>query len=1221
MAVFIDPTTGEQYEVPAGQEEIASTQYGLVNAAEQAAQTQAEGANLQTVVEEAGRAVASGAAGAARALTPDTPEGLTELEPGQVDTVGSGRALAGTVGLGQLYSEEARQRREANPIAAGIGAGLPGAVLTAPLGLVGGIAAESALSGYLQEAVDAELESRDIDGSLILRNGALNAAWGGAAVGLGAGARAALRGGRNVLERAADTIRQARRGRAAAADGAELVDAVSDAATRDELTAALRERSEEAVEMAWRRLQDVRAPRVANNPQAQREALEATADAFEAASPALAGELRAILKGSPRQRFEALHELRQRLETEPLPGAGIADEPPISLAGRDIESLGALTDPRSMRPQSLEFLRASDEFAETGRVGGPDDPGIKIRHGDPEEPLDLYLVDGRHRLTVAREKGIPEVWGTVYDADGEEVFRGMIPLTERAAPAVDSGASEVARALDQILENPGLWGEQALGGHAALERALRMRPAPGAGPEELLEFASAVRGVREGEFAGIADQLEQLAERAGEVRAAAVLGDTAPKAARGAERVDYQRAMVELDPEEAWHLTRAGADEGLRRLEAATVSDAFQRVDDVLKQDVAMIVKRSDFESGAAKWSARQLEKQAAFAGRMFDKGAELLQFVSRSKGSNPDSGFALGGFAAQAERLLNTGLSRLAGADPITRNFELDQLKRGLDAITEGLSKSATIDQATKAAGVARIGELTNELRRGLESYELFGRNAGLQEATNAAWKRLIDPYSRVKKRMSEFLGREFANIGTESGNIIRFNPDMVERAMGSFDRNFRSDLQAAVKGIDQLVTARQAQGLSHLESLARARADLERIREGFEFADLLRVAKSKAKEPISEAAKRSIGKSAGSAVGAAAGSALGGSVGAVAGAAAGAVVGRFADDLAGAAVAGAGVLKPGSQSRFSGALRKHLGLARSEQSTLLSDPAFAEALPEPLKRQLMAAGEGANARAVKLGEEAKRAAETESKTTARLLLSPAAARRYVRAVGSFAAAVTRFQGEHDSPEQAFRAYRRMLDQWQREPGKLVELLEEEFGDIASMSPKLHREMTTQAARINDYLQRHMPGQRGRSVVYPDGSKPSRLEVRQFALRFTAATDPAGVLEDAKRGRLERAQLETLRELWPRDYNMLRADVLAQLGSGQVSPRARQRVALLFEFGSSVDPAFGARTRGIANRARAELERRQPQGAGGSRSTMPSAQTLQPGGLAALQLGQSLTF
>lgn len=1095
MALFVDPKTGKQYDVPAGEEETARTQYGLVDATEQAAQREADGANFQTVAEEAGRAVASGAAGVARAVTGDTPEGLTELEPGQVDRSGTGAALASNVGLEGLYDEDAKRRREANPIAAGIGSGLPGAALTYGLPLIGGIAAEAGLSGYLQEAVDAELESRDIDGSLILRNGTINAALGLGVVGLGAGARAALRGGKNVLEKSAEAIRAAHKSRAAVADGAELVDAAADPAVRDELLTTLAQRSDEAVNKAAIRLEQTRPSKVANNPGSQRLALETMADAFERSDAGPAAELRALMKGTTSARLAGLQELRGRLD------------------------------------------------------------------------------------------------------DG----------------------TELAEAIDNTLGNSALWGEDALGSAAAIERAMRLRPASGAGPEALTEFASAVRDVRNGEFAGLADQIEQLAERASEIRVASTLGN-APEAT--AKAVDYAKAMAELDPTEAWQLTRGGADDGLRKLEANTVSDALQRVDNVLKSDVAMSVKRDDFVSGAAKWSQAQIAKQEAFAGSVFDKGAELLQAMKASRGANPESGFALGGFSAQAERLLNTSLPRIAGADPITRNFELDQLKRGLDAIVRDLAPSKNIDQATKAYGVARIGELTSELRAGLESAELFGRNAGLQEATNAAWKKLIDPYGRIKRRMAEFLGREFGNVGVDSGNVIRYNPDMVERAMGAFDKNFRADLQQAIKGIDEMARGRQAQGLSHLDELSRARADLERIREGFEFADLLRVAKAKAKEPVAEAAKRTLGKSVGAAVGTAGGAAIGGPVGAVAGAGAGAVAGRLVDDVLSARGAGAGILRQGSSSPFSGAVKRHLGLVRGEQAQLLSDPAFAGTLPESLKRQLMA-GDGAGERAVKLAETAQKAAESDRKLTARMLVSPAAARRYARVVGTAAAAVTRFQGEHDSPQQAFLAYRNMLDGFQREPGKLLEMLTEEFGGIEAMSPKLQREMLQQAMRVHDYLQRHLPGQRNRSVVYPNGTPASRMEIRQFALRFTAATDPASVFEDAKAGRLQKVQLDTLQELWPREYDGLRAEVIAELGSGKATTRSRTHLSLLFGFGSGVDPALGPRTRAVVAAARAEQEAslaKAPSSPPGGAS-MPSVQSAQPAGMAALNLGAQMTF
>lgn len=1196
---LIDSATGKTYEVPDAEVETAKARYGLQDPAAIEAEARSGGDNLATVGEEAIRTTAALVPGVDAGAA---PAGLTELEPGQVENPLTG-----------VYSDEARERREVNPVAAGFGNALPGvgAGLLLPGAGAAGLAASlgiDAASGYAQEAVDAELENRDIRGEDVLRNAGLNVAFSLGAMGLGAVARKSLQGGRNLLERAAETARQASRGRAATAEGAELAEAVADTSTRDELLSSLASRSDDAVQKAVDRLETQGPPRVANNPSAQREAVSNLLDTFEKSDPSLVETLREFEKGPPGQRLEGLRQARSQL---------------------------------------------SDD-------------------------------------------------------------------------------SELGQALDGIMAREDLWGADALSSTASIEAALKLRPQPGAPAEDFLAFADAVRNAKGGEYAGLADQIEQLAERSTEIRVASALGDTAAEKAGG---VDYRAAMKNLDPTEAWRLTREGADDGLRKVEANTVSDALQRVDDTLKEDVAMSVKRGDFVAGAEKWSPAQIAKQDewigasaaipeehpfSLAGKSFEdldsmpitpettspgaldeilsepefiatgrrkgdangialtladgklelnegrhrltaaqrlnrdtvygtvkdtsgkvlfsgdiplrppapgkgtgivgKAEELLSDMSRSKGSNPESGYALGGFAADAERALNMGLTRLRdAADPVTRNFEADQLKRSLDSIASKLSASRTLDASSKAFGVKRILEVSDELRKGLESAELFGRNAGLQTATNQAWKKLIDPYSRVKKRMSEFLGREFGNVGTESGNIIRYNPDQVERAMSAFDRNFRTDLDAAIKGIDTMMSARQQSGLSHLDQLGQARADLQRVREGFEFADLLRVAKSKAKEPaMASVAKRALGSGSGAVAGAVAGGIPGAAVGAALGVAAERGMAALADRV--------NLLKPGSESGLTNALRKHIGLARTEQAKLLGDEAFAGTLPESLKRATMAVSDGAGSKAVELATETAKAAKRERTRAARLMVDPEAARKAVRLVEDIGSAQVRFQGEHENSRQAFDGYRARLDDFARNPEGFLELLNEEFGDVSDLSPKLQREVTIQASKIVGYLQANMPGRRNVSVAYPNGTGASSMEIRQFALRYTAATDPASVAEDMWRGRLQRVQLDTLKELWPREYDGLRSEVLQALGSGKASTTVRQRASLLFDFGSGVDPALGARTRAIVAAARVEEEKGRagpsPSGGAPSASTSKAVSAGQtPAGMGALQLSQQLTF
>lgn len=117
-------------------------------------------------------------------------------------------------------------------------------------------------------------------------------------------------------------------------------------------------------------------------------------------------------------------------------------ESPVSLAGKSLEDLGALPfDEATDRASTIKGLRESEEFARTGRAPRAFDRegherGITISI-DPEDGTP-HLTDGRHRFSIAREKDLPSIWGTVRDAEtGEILFRGDIPMKEapKAAPA------------------------------------------------------------------------------------------------------------------------------------------------------------------------------------------------------------------------------------------------------------------------------------------------------------------------------------------------------------------------------------------------------------------------------------------------------------------------------------------------------------------------------------------------------------------------------------------------------------------------------------------------------------------------------------------------------------------------------------------------------------------------------------------------------------------
>lgn len=115
-----------------------------------------------------------------------------------------------------------------------------------------------------------------------------------------------------------------------------------------------------------------------------------------------------------------------------------AAEPP-SIAGMSGQELGA----DAFRPGELERLRNDQTFAETGmpeagigRTSQGDAILLRQRSPDGTGPLKgegMFLVDGSHRVQVAREKGLESLPGVLLDAQGEEIYRGPIRIGKDSA--------------------------------------------------------------------------------------------------------------------------------------------------------------------------------------------------------------------------------------------------------------------------------------------------------------------------------------------------------------------------------------------------------------------------------------------------------------------------------------------------------------------------------------------------------------------------------------------------------------------------------------------------------------------------------------------------------------------------------------------------------------------------------------------------------------------
>lgn len=156
----------------------------------------------------------------------------------------------------------------------------------------------------------------------------------------------------------------------------------------------------------------------------------------------------------------------------------VVSRSPVSLEGMTLKDLGAFPfDEATDRASTLRGLRESPEFSASGRAPKAFDragheQGITISV-DPEDGS-LHLIDGRHRFSVAREKDLSSIWGTVREAgSGKVLFRGDIPMKAPAAARPGLGAQAEARGSADVA---------TLGGAAAVT-------AGGAGAYKAIQFA------------------------------------------------------------------------------------------------------------------------------------------------------------------------------------------------------------------------------------------------------------------------------------------------------------------------------------------------------------------------------------------------------------------------------------------------------------------------------------------------------------------------------------------------------------------------------------------------------------------------------------------------------------------------------------------------------------------------------------------------------------
>lgn len=311
--------------------------------------------------------------------------------------------------------------------------------------------------------------------------------------------------------------------------------------------------------------------------------------------------------------------------------------------------------------------------------------------------------------------------------------------------------------------------------------------------------------------------------------------ESAGAAASNFDELPAAQAMEEIKDGKVNAGQIADAAPAIRDHLSLETENSFNAVDDIVRNDATIGAKHEDFAQGAQEWTPEIVEAQDKWVEGVSNKGLDLANELADTKHA--------GGLGESARTEFIKGLERVQdAASGAERNVALDNMKRGVDRLAKrfGNYGNSAVDEVTRQGLVDKMLSYSDELREGLKSPELFGRNGPLQEAQNKAYVDLIEPLSRVQKDVFQVTGRDIRKVGVGAPEM-RANPDKILGIMSDprlGGELFKRDLQASLDAAEDLARARHEKGLTKLERLPELIGHLQAIRDDMNTAQVLHVA-----------------------------------------------------------------------------------------------------------------------------------------------------------------------------------------------------------------------------------------------------------------------------------------------------------------------------------------------------------------------------------------------
>lgn len=481
---------------------------------------------------------------------------------------------------------------------------------------------------------------------------------------------------------------------------------------------------------------------------------------------------------------------------------------------------------------------------------------------------------------------------------------------------------------------------------------------------------------------------------------------------------------------------------------------------------------------------------------------------------------------AADVDRILTESSRQLDEASTGVEWFEASgRAERSLFEQERRIAAAARaadpLDQAAAQELLGRVQEARMSLRTGRARGDLWGDAGALEQRLSSALDDSWRPGAEATSR----------RFGSEVDGVTRFDSGKLRShfAADEVGRGVAPEMLAKqLDGAEQVIAAHRKYGTASEAQLSRMQNAIESLREQVRLSDDVRGAKARAAERagIERESARFDKAQAGSLREQLAGDAKRAAVDAAKEEAISGALGMAAGAVAGSLGLGA-VVAMGAKALRVGRLLQTLGRT-------------GEAAVGSAARGAVLGNAGRALRAAEAGLGRASAATVPFATTA----------------------MTRFQGDYPTLQASFDAKRKTLQEISENPLVLAKAATASLGPVGEVNPQLQGDIAARLMTVANYLHDNMPAQLSASMTRPNGIPLSRATARDFALKYTAATDPASVLTDVRDGTASPTQLKALEACHPDIYQSLRIALARQVSEHPDSMSTQRKIRLDILFG-----------------------------------------------------------